>query len=239
MPGPERIERIFRMGCIALAALLALRLGLAVRHATLLHGAVIPELPRLAADAESNSPAAKALPSPEANKDARMAAGVKNRTNAAALGRRGTNTAATNAPGAAPSRPVIAGIGGPKDDLPKAVKAQVDKVVQSGILAPYMPPMPAALLGIADDEAFLRAGNGQTGVLKEGGELGGLKLLRIGVNRVLIEENGEKKELMVFGGAGGESLMAAPTNAPPPAAATTTNHQTAGVKTKPKGREKS
>ena len=58
--------------------------------------------------------------------------------------------------------------------------------------------MPMALLGIADDDAFLRGPDGQTGMVKEGGELGGIKLLRIGINRVLIEQDGEKKELTVF-----------------------------------------
>lgn len=35
-------------------------------------------------------------------------------------------------------------------------------------------------------------------------ELGGIKLLRIGTNRVLIEHEKEQKELMVFAGLGGE-----------------------------------
>jgi hypothetical protein len=69
-----------------------------------------------------------------------------------------------------------------------------------------------ALIGIADQEAFLRATNGQTGPVKVGGEIGGIKLLRIGVNRVLVEQDGEKKELTLFGGVGGESLMPKPAN---------------------------
>jgi len=71
-----------------------------------------------------------------------------------------------------------------------------------------------ALIGIADEEAFLRATNGQTGPVKVGGEIGGIKLLRIGVNRVLVEHDGEKKELTLFGGVGGESLMPKLTNIP-------------------------
>jgi hypothetical protein len=68
-------------------------------------------------------------------------------------------------------------------------------------------PLPKALLGIAGELAFLRAANGQTGVVKEGGEVSGLKLLRIGTNRVLVEEQGKKEELTIFGGYGGESLL--------------------------------
>jgi len=44
-------------------------------------------------------------------------------------------------------------------------------------------------------------------MVKEGKELGTIKLLKIGTNRVLIEEKGEKKELTIFSGFGGESLM--------------------------------
>jgi hypothetical protein len=64
-----------------------------------------------------------------------------------------------------------------------------------------------ALLGIAGQDAFLRAPNGQTGLVKEGEELGGVKLLRIGTNRVLIELEGQQKELSVFSGFGSESLL--------------------------------
>jgi hypothetical protein len=64
-----------------------------------------------------------------------------------------------------------------------------------------------ALLGIAGNVAFLRAANGQTGVVKEGDNLGGLKLLQIGTNRVLVEEDGQKQELTIFSGYGGESLL--------------------------------
>jgi hypothetical protein len=63
------------------------------------------------------------------------------------------------------------------------------------------------LLGIAGNQAILRSAGGQTGLVKEGDSLDDLKLLRIGTNRVLVEQNGEKKELMIFDGYGGESLL--------------------------------
>jgi hypothetical protein len=117
--------------------------------------------------------------------------------------------------GAKPARPRL---GGPlgmqnkKIDLPPAVQARVDRVVESEILGPFIRPMPMALLGIAGEDAFLRASDGQTGMVKEGAELGAVKLLRIGTNRVLVEENGEKKELTLFAGMGGDSLLPPETN---------------------------
>jgi hypothetical protein len=95
----------------------------------------------------------------------------------------------------------------PHIDLPPAVQSRVDKIIESEILGPVMRPQPMALLGIADEDAFLRLTNGQTGAVKVGHDFGGIKLLRIGMNRVLIEEGGEKKEMTLFGGMGGESLM--------------------------------
>jgi hypothetical protein len=92
-------------------------------------------------------------------------------------------------------------------DLPIDVKARVDRIVDSEILGPVIHPMPMALLGIAGNFAFLRAPSGQTDLVKEGDSLGSIKLLRIGINRVLVEENGEKKELTIFSGFGGESLL--------------------------------
>lgn len=88
-----------------------------------------------------------------------------------------------------------------------AIQARIDRITQSEILAPVIRPLPMALLGIAGRDAFLRASNGQTGLVREGEELGGIKLLRIGTNRVLIEHEGQKKELMLFGGIGSETLL--------------------------------
>ena len=99
------------------------------------------------------------------------------------------------------------GGGKPPADLPAAAQAQIERITQSEIFAPVMHPMPMALLGIAGRSAFLRAPSGQTGLVKEGDELGGIKLLRIGTNRVLVQENGQSKELTIFSGFGSDSLM--------------------------------
>jgi hypothetical protein len=99
-------------------------------------------------------------------------------------------------------------------ELPLPIRARVYGITDSEILGPVMRPMPMALLGIAGNVAFLRAANGQTGLVKEGDSLGGLKLLRIGTNRVLVEDDGQKKELTVFSGYGGESLLPKPKENP-------------------------
>lgn len=102
------------------------------------------------------------------------------------------------------------GMPGKAPKLEPEIQARVDKIVDSEMFAPVMRPLPMALLGIAGDTAFLRTASGQTGLVKEGDALGEIKLLRIGVNRVLIEQDGQKKELMIFDGYGGESLLPKP-----------------------------
>lgn len=97
--------------------------------------------------------------------------------------------------------------GGKAPKLAPEIQARVNRITESEILGPVIHPMPMALLGIAGNVAFLRSPSGQTGLVKEGEDLGEIKLLRIGVNRVLVEQNGEKKELMIFAGLGGESLL--------------------------------
>ena len=46
-----------------------------------------------------------------------------------------------------------------------------------------------------------------SGLLREGETLGDVKLLRIGTNRVLIEQQGQQKELTIFEGMGSDSLL--------------------------------
>ncbi len=92
-------------------------------------------------------------------------------------------------------------------ELPPEIKARVDRIYDSEILGQVMRPLPMGLIGIAGDVAFLRSASGQTGLIKEGDNLGDLKLLRIGINRVLVEQAGQKQELMIFEGYGGKSLL--------------------------------
>jgi len=102
----------------------------------------------------------------------------------------------------------------PGPELSPELQARLDRIIESEILAPVMRPLPMALLGIAGPDIFFRAPNGQTGLIKEGEELGGVKLLRVGINRVLVEEKGEQKELTIFAGLGSESLMSTKKDSP-------------------------
>lgn len=95
----------------------------------------------------------------------------------------------------------------PPSAPPPEVTAKIEKIKQSQLLGPEMKPPPMALLGIAGPDVFLRGPNGQTGVVREGEELGGVKILKIGANRVLVEHEGQQKELTIFSGFGGESLL--------------------------------
>lgn len=95
----------------------------------------------------------------------------------------------------------------PGADIPASVQRKVDRIYESELLGQVIRPMPLALLGIGGKDAFIRAPNGQSGLLREGEELGGVKLLKIGTNRVLVEEQGKKKELMIFSGLGSQTLV--------------------------------
>jgi hypothetical protein len=110
--------------------------------------------------------------------------------------------------------PGMSGMPGAGLALPPQVQARIDRVIDSEILAPVMRPMPMALLGIAGKDVFFRAPNGQTGLINEGEELGGVKLIRVGLNRVLVEEQGQQKELTIFSGLGGESLLSKQKDSP-------------------------
>ena len=97
-------------------------------------------------------------------------------------------------------------------ELPPHAQARVDRIVQSEILGALVKPQPMALIGLAGQDAFVRTTTGQTVLLREGEENSGVKLLRIGTNRVLVEHEGQQKELMLFSGLGSESLL--PKNEP-------------------------
>ena len=94
--------------------------------------------------------------------------------------------------------------------LPPTIEKRSSKLQQSGILGRTPKPPPMALIGIAEPFAFLQTPDGQTGKVKEGETLRGVKVLKVGSNRVLVEHDGQTSELSIFSGIGSESLM--PTN---------------------------
>ncbi len=183
----DRYELIGRWTCAAFAGVLVLRSMLAV-----LAGLRIPALPTLASGTVST-----------------------NATPAAA-------TPGSKPPGISPlamagAMPVM-GLGAnsatakPLDPLRQA---RLDRIIQAEILGPSPRPMPLTLLGIAGNDAFIRTTNGLSGLVHEGSEFGGIRLVRIGVNRVLVDDAGNLKELTLFNGAGGESLLPSPKSPKP------------------------
>lgn len=97
-----------------------------------------------------------------------------------------------------------------KPEPDPAIRHRVEFITKSEIFGALPKPPPMALFGIAGNKAFLRAPNGAMGSISEGESLGDLKLIRIGINRVLIEHDGKKQELTIFSGVGGSPLLENP-----------------------------
>ena len=197
----ERSEPILKFVCLVLAGLVLYQASRLFASPDPLRNVRVPSLSSAIKESEAPSDPKKATnapPNPEAAKK--------------------TEQATTNAPPraglAGPMRSARGSAMPPRRDsgsaaanLPPAVQARIEQIKESEILGPVIRPMPMALLGIAGRDAFLRAPDGQTGLVREGAELGGIKLLRIGTNRVLIEHEGQQKELTVFSGFGSGSLL--------------------------------
>ena len=212
----ERYNPVLRIVCLALAGLILYQISkLAFKRDAIAVSRL--ETPLIQLKSTNSSPPV----SPGNTKTISVSAA----TNAAAstnLVTTNTNSAAsTNSPGdktnvavAMNRRPPSSGPrpprgpgGAPGPALPADVQALVDKIKQSQLFGPEIKPPPMALLGIAGKDVFLRGPNGQTGLIREGEELGGAKLVRIGTNRVIVEQEGQEKELMIFEGFGSETLL--------------------------------
>lgn len=122
-----------------------------------------------------------------------------NRRNAVAQIQLGAGITATATGGASTNKAPAA--------VPPEIAARVEKIKESQVLGQVMRPPPMALIGIAGPDVLLRGPNGQTGIVREGEELGGVKILKIGLNRVLVEHDGKTNELTLFQGFGSESLL--------------------------------
>jgi hypothetical protein len=120
---------------------------------------------------------------------------------------KGSNAASPAAMGMAGMKTNLPGMPGRGlPALPPEIKARVDRIYESEVLGQII-RVPMVLLGIAGDQAIIRSPSGQTGLVKEGDSLGEIKLLRIGINRVLVQQDERQQELMIFNGYGGRSLL--------------------------------
>ena len=188
----DRYELIGRWTCAAFAGVLVLRSMLAMFRPDPLAGLRIPALPTLASGTVStNATPAAATPGSKPP-------GIPPLAMAGAMPMMGPG------PNSATAKP-----------LDPLRQARLERIIQAEILGPSPRPMPLTLLGIAGNDAFIRTTNGLSGLVHEGSEFGGIRLVRIGVNRVLVDDAGNLKELTLFNGAGGESLLPSPKSPKP------------------------
>jgi hypothetical protein len=199
----ERYNPILRIVCLALAGLILYQISrIAFQKDAVARARIEAPVVKIEAtnktDVKTNAPIAATNSTALTNVAGSSTNAMAGKTNVA-------NATAPNARMAGGSR---RGSGGaPQMNLPPDVQAMVDKIRQSQLLGPDIKPPPMALMGIAGKYVFLRGPNGQTGIIREGEELGGVKLLRIGTNRVIVEHEGQQKELMIFSGFGSETLL--------------------------------
>jgi hypothetical protein len=110
-------------------------------------------------------------------------------------------------PGGAPEKgppPPGPGSAPPEGGLPEKYR----RIASSGIFgAEPSKLVPLTLLGLAGSYAIIMTPSGQTDLVPEGGELGGVKVLKISTNRALVEYQGKKQELTIFSGLGSDSLL--------------------------------
>lgn len=181
----ERIEKLLKLACLCFGGVILFQLAGIMRAGGTAEKLVVPEI--AVVEPEETEPDA----SPETPPDvppgfpAGMPPGMP-----------------MTMPGGPPGMP-----GGRGPSLDPALQARVDVILKSEMFGPVPKPPPMALMGIAGSHAMLRTDNGQTGLIAVGETLGDTKLLRIGTNRVLVEKDGEEKELTLFSGYGSESLL--------------------------------
>jgi cytoskeletal protein RodZ len=190
----ERLKPILKVFCLGMSALVLWQLARLARPPQPLENLTLS-----AASFASAVPKTTAPDKAETNSAPRSVSAT-NDTNALTTPAAGSKLSSAAAARRQPAGSQIA-------DLPTVVQTRIERITQSEILGAVVRPLPMALLGIAGRDAFVRTANGQTGLLREGEELDGIKLLRIGTNRVLIEHEQQQKELTLFSGFGSETLL--------------------------------
>jgi len=176
----ERYARVFKVLTFGILGLIALQAAFLGRGGDALQDLEAGSPDLLAVEGAAAGAPEKTAPAPGSGGPAEKGAAEK-----------GTPAPA---PGAAP----------PAGDLPEKYK----RIASSGIfgLEPTK-QTPLTLFGLVGSYAIIMAPNGQTDLVAEGGELGGVKVLKISTNRVLVEYQGKKQELTIFSGLGSESLL--------------------------------
>jgi hypothetical protein len=119
-------------------------------------------------------------------------------------------TKSTNAPPKPPPGPRSPAAAIPKpSDLSSNALARVDRIISSEIFGPVPRPTPIRLFGLTGrgPTAHIQAPTGGQIELLVGEEKAGIKLLEVRPNRVLVEHEGQKKELVMNAGIGSESLL--------------------------------
>jgi hypothetical protein len=206
----ERYNPILRIFCIALAGVIVWQISrLAFPRDAVARSRM--EMPVIHLDATNKTKLETNAVTSATNSMATKTNAVAGPTNSPTSGATNiSRNVAANGPANRARIPGMRGMGPggpPHVNLPPDVQATVDKIRQSQLLGPDIKPPPMALLGIAGKDVFLRGPNGQTGIIRVGEEVGGAKLLRVGTNRVLVEHEGQQKELMIFEGFGSETLL--------------------------------
>lgn len=185
----DRLQPVAKTVCALLAALLLYQVGRLASARSPLADVQLPDLSVLSAPSNTTTDSVEADPPP------------------VAAGRTGPPTGLP--PGLMPPGFSAGGAGRPRvgPALPPEIQARIDGIQKKEILGPVPRPVPLTLLGIAGKDVFLQTPGGPAGLVSEGGELGGVKVLRIGTNRVLVEVEGQTQELTIFSGLGSDSLL--------------------------------
>lgn len=216
---PDRLNPLLRLGCILLLAGLLTRIVLLAVRPNPLADVRVPALPTLDAPSPTPTPTPSPMPPPQGTNLPAPGTNLppvgtnlpSGSSNSAPITKKPSPPRPTQSPVMPPGMMAMHGMPGSPGRSPVSLspltQARLDRIIQSELLGPAPRPLPMALLGIAGTNAFIRTPQGMAGMLGEGNELGGIKLLRIGINRVLVDEGGTNRELTIFDGSGGPSLL--------------------------------
>ena len=87
------------------------------------------------------------------------------------------------------------------------VATSIKIMKKSGLFGSPPKPRQSVLIGIVGDMAIIQTGSGGSKTMSIGETYQNVKLLKLDINRALIEENGKTRELTLHSGIGSESLM--------------------------------